>query len=151
MEWQRASRTEMVSAFQLGYLTRGRPARWRPGKVPLLRIVVEPGGSIDFAHPQLGFAGHQHRPARARVLRLWGDDLLTVSHGTAWSFVVASPVAFDRRWLDLLARRGSARVAPGMAVVFASFAGPTRPGPFRVADGDATTYTTLVHVEDHRG
>lgn len=152
-ESQRVAHVEKVSAHQLGYLARGRrrARTWRPSKVPLLRIVVQPGGSIDFAHPDLGFPGHQYRPPPERTLKLWADDLLSVGHGEDWMFVVGSSIPLDRRWLDLLDRTARARVAPGLAVVFASFAGPARPGPFRMADVDPTTHTTLVHVEDHRG
>jgi hypothetical protein len=83
-------------------------------------------------------------------LKLWGDGLLSVSHGDDWMFVVDSPVRFDRRWLALLTRTKRSRAAPGLAVVFASFAGLARPGSFRLADVDPITYTTLVHVEDRR-
>lgn len=144
---------EAVVTYQLGYLTRQRRwrGRWLAPRVPLLRIVVEPGESIDFADPVLGFPGHHVRPPGERVLRIWGDDVLTISHAHSWAFVVQSPVSFDGPWLHLLARGAGERAAPGLAVVFASFAGLAQPGPFRVADMDMTTYSTLVHVEDHRG
>jgi hypothetical protein len=73
-EWKRAAHTEQVSAHQLGYLARGRgrASKLRPAKVPLLRMVVEPGGSIDFAHPDLGFPGHQCRPPAERTFEAVG-------------------------------------------------------------------------------
>ncbi|CAI9402995.1 hypothetical protein HIDPHFAB_00930 [Nocardioides sp. T2.26MG-1] len=148
----RVAHSEEITAHQLGYLTRGRGARRRrgPARVPLLRMVVEPGRSIDFAHPELGFPGHHHLPPAERVLRLWRDDLVTVEHADHWRFVVRSPVPFDRRWISLLERSLRDRRRPALAAVFASFAGQAPPGPFHLAEVDATTYTTLVRVEDRR-
>lgn len=144
--------SEDVAAHQVGYLSRSRRRGElrRPARIPILHIVVEPGGSIDFAHPDLGFPGHHHRPPVERILRLWRDDVLTVEHAAEWRFVVHSPIAFDRRWLALLERAARARREPALAAVFASFSGPALPGPFHLAEVDATTYTTLVHVEDRR-
>lgn len=150
---QPAAHTEEVGAHQVGYLTRERrwTPPWRPAGVPLLRLVVPPGESINFAHPELGFPGHHRLPPVERRLTLWRDDLLTVEHARHWRFVVRAPVPFDRRWVGLLERTARARRGPALAVVLASFVGPARPGPFHLADVDATTYTTLVRVRDRRG
>lgn len=145
---------EVVRVYQLGYLRpsdKGRMKDWRPLlRLPLLQLVVEPGESIDFADPVSGFPGIGHRPARERVLRLWADDLLSISHGSDWTFVIDAKRPFERPWLDLLAPPLGATYEFWHAVVSASFAGPTPEGWFRMADVDATTYTTRVHIEDRR-
>ena len=119
--------------------------------MPMLQLVVEPGESIDFADPVLGFQGLGHEPSSERVLTLWADDLLSVSHGNDWTFVVEAQQPFDRSWLDLLAPPRGTTYGYWHAVVSATFAGPAPPGRFRVADVDATTYLTRVHIADRRG
>ena len=98
----------------------------------------------------LGFQGLGHEPPPERVLTLWADDLLSISHGNDWTFVVEAREPFDRSWLDLLAPPRGTTFGYWHAVVAASFAGPSPPGRFRVADVDATTYLTQVHIADRR-
>jgi len=150
----RAAHLEVVRTHQVGYLRAGRQRRitgWRRlPPLPMLQITVQPGESIDFADPVLGFPGFEHLPSTERVLDLWADDLLTVSHGTAWTYVVQAGDSFARPWLELLDRPADAPFRHWYAVVCASFAGPTPEGEFRVADVDPTTYSTLVHIADRR-
>jgi hypothetical protein len=84
------------------------------------------------------------------VLTLWADDLLSVSHGNDWVFVIEALQPFDRDWLDLLAPPRGTTFEYWHAVVAARFAGPSPVGRFRVADVDATTYLTRAHVVDLR-
>lgn len=76
---------------------------------------------------------------------------MSVSHGDDWTFVVGSDHSFGSRWLDLLVPPRRTAGPLRFAVVSASFAGPTPAGRFHVAELDATTYTSLVRIEDHRG
>ena len=148
--WSGAGHREALSSYQLGYL---QPRRARRGRrrhpLPLLQLLVEPGRSIDFAAPGTGFAGLGHAPAPERVLTLWADDLLSVHHGGDWIYVVDAGRPLAPAWLDLLSPPGLA-APPPYAAVAAAFGGPAPSGEFRVAEVDATTYTTLVHVEDRR-
>jgi hypothetical protein len=153
-QWSDSAHGELVRVHQLGYLRpsdKGKVRDWRPWPpLPMLQIVVEPGESIDFADPETGFPGFGHRPPPERVLRLWADDLLTVSHGNEWTFVIDVEKPFEPAWLDMLTPPLGATYEFWHAVVSASFAGPTPQGNFRLADVDATTYLTRVHIEDHR-
>ena len=150
--WGETAYGEVVRVYQLGYLLpSARRRTWRPGlPMPMLQVVVEPGESIDFADPVRGFQGLGHEPSPERVLTLWADDLLSISHGDDWTFVVEAQEPFDRSWLDLLAPPRGTTYGYWHAVVAASFAGPSPPGRFRVADVDATTYLTRVHISDQR-
>ena len=151
--WGEAAYGEVVRIYQLGFLQPGARRRrtWRPAlPMPMLQLVVEPGESIDFADPVRGFQGLGHEPPPERVLTLWADDLLSVSHGDEWTFVVEAQEPFDRSWLDLLAPPRGTTYGYWHAVVAASFAGPRPPGRFRVADVDASTYLTRVHIADRR-
>jgi hypothetical protein len=145
---------EVARSHQVGYLRAGRQRRitgWRQlPPLPMLQITVQPGESIDFADPVRGFPGFEHLPPAERVLDLWADDLLTVSHGTAWTYVVQARESFASQWLELLDRPTDAPFRHWYAVVCASFMGPTPVGEFRVADVDPTTYSTLVHIADRR-
>jgi hypothetical protein len=116
----------------------------------MLQIVVEPGESIDFADPVTGFPGFGRVPPPERVLRLWADDLLSVSHGSDWIYVIDAERPFTRAWLDLLVPPLGATYELWHGVLSATYVGPTPPGVFRMADVDATTYLTRVHIEDHR-
>ena len=150
--WGEVAYGELVRVYQLGYLLpSARRRTWRPVlPMPMLQLVVEPGESIDFADPVRGFQGLGHEPPPERVLTLWADDLLSISHGSDWMFVIEAQEPFDRSWLDLLAPPRGTTYGYWHAVVAASFAGPARPGRFRVADVDATTYLTRVHIVDQR-
>ncbi len=151
--WGESAYGENVRVYQLGYLqpSARRRRSWRPAlPIPMLQLVVEPGRSIDFADPTLGFQGLGHEPPPERVLTLWADDLLSVSHGDDWTFVVEAREPFNPWWLDLLAPPRGTTFGYWHAVVAASFAGPSPPGRFRVADVDATTYLTQVHIADRR-
>lgn len=146
---RRPAHREHVAVHQLGYVERrGRGRWWQRRKVerlPMLQLVVEPGGSIDFADPETGFPGLGRPPAVDRVLEVWSDELITVSHGDAWSYVVDAARPFDRGWLDRISSDDR-----GLAAVLATFAGPAPAGSFRLADVDAHTYATLAHVRDRR-
>ena len=151
--WGEVAYGEVVRVYQLGYLqpSARRRRTWRPVlPMPMLQIVVEPGESIDFADPVRGFPGLGHEPPPERVLTVWADDLLSISHGTDWMWVVEAQDPFDRSWLDLLVPPRGTTFGYWHAVVAASFAGPAPPGRFRVADVDATTHLTRVHVTDQR-
>jgi hypothetical protein len=117
--------------------------------VPLLQLLVDPDRSIDFADPQTGFTGLAREPTRERVLTLWADDLLSVRHGDRWIYVIDAEHPFTDTWLDLLTATGGSPRSP-YAVVTATGGGPAPAGEFRVADVEATTHSTLVHVEDLR-
>lgn len=149
---RRTAQPEHVAVHQLGYVERRAGRRWwgrrTVERLPMLQLVVEAGGSIDFADPETGFPGLGHAPPADRVLEVWADCLVTVSHGEAWSFVVDAERPLDRDWLDLVSPATSG--APGLAAVLATFAGPAPVGSFRLADVDAHTYATLVRVRDHR-
>jgi hypothetical protein len=149
--WARTRHRETVPTYQLGYLQAGPGAR-RRGRppLPLLQLLPEPGGSLDFADPLSGFPGLERPPAAERVLTIWADDLVSVHHGHQWIFVVDADRPLTVAWLDLLRRRAAAGRHRPYAVVTATFGGPAPSGPFRVSDLDATTYSTLVHVDDRR-
>ncbi len=146
--WNRSAHRETVPIHRVGYLRARHTLRRRP-RLPLLQLLVSPAESIDFAHPRTGFPGLGSAPAPERVLTLWADDLLSVRHGDDWIYVVDAEQPLPRAWLELLDPPGRAG-RPPYAVVTAAFAGLTPPGEFRVADVDATTHTTLVHLEDRR-
>ena len=87
--WSRVGHREVVTTYQLGYL-QDKPAprgRRRP-EVPLLRLLVDPDRSINFADQQTGFGGLARAPGPGRVLTLWGDNLLSVRHGEDWIYVI---------------------------------------------------------------
>ena len=152
-QWSESAYGEVVGVYQLGYLQPGA-RRWRRRRpvlpIPMLQLVVEPGESIDFADPVRGFPGLGHEPPPDRVLNIWADDLLSVSHGKDWTFVIEALRPFERSWLDLLVPPRGATRGFWHAIVGATFAGPARAGRLRVADLDATTYLTRVHIADHR-
>ena len=150
-QWSATRHRETVLSHQLGYLEPRQRQRGKTGlpSLPLLQLLVEPGGSIDFADRRTGFGGLTQRPAPDRVLRLWSDQLLSVGHGRDWIFVVDAGHPFTTTWLDLLVPPGAAPSGPLYAAVSASFAGPT-PAGSRVADLEAMTYRDLVRVEDRR-
>ena len=152
-QWSDATQGEVVRVYQLGYLEPSAASRtWRPVlPMPMLQLAVEPGESIDFADPVRGFHGLGDEPPPERVLTLWADDLLSVCHGNDWTFVIEAEQPFERSWLDLLAPPRGTTYGFWHAVVAASFTGPSPPGRFRVADVDATTYLTRVHITDQRG
>jgi len=116
----------------------------------MLRIVVRPGESIDFADPVSGFPGHGVPPGSASALTLWADDLVSVGHGQDWMFVIDAKRPFERAWLHLLAPPRGTTYGARHAVVSASYDGPVPAGRFRFADVDAATYTTRVRVVDRR-
>lgn len=149
-EWSQVRHRAVLSAYQLGCLRdRRTPWRRRRPPVPLLQLLVEPGGPVDFADPETGFPGLADDPDPGRVLTLWADDLLSVRHRDDWIYVVEGAHPFAGAWLDLVSVRGGP-ARPG-AVVTAAFGGPAPLGVFAVADVDATTYSTRVRVEDRRG
>ncbi len=150
--WSASRHRETVQVHQLGFLEPRQGQRGEPGlpPLPLLQFFVEPGRSIDFADRSTGFHGLSHRPSRERVLRLWTNQLISVSHGFDWIFVIDTITPFNRSWLDLLVPPGAAPSERRHAAVSASFTEPTPAGAFRVADLDASTHTTLVLVEDLR-
>ena len=81
---------------------------------------------------------------------VWADDLVSVHHSDQWIFVVDTERPLAPTWLDLLRRRAEGGARSSYGVVTATFDGPAPPGAFRVVDLDATTHSTLVHVEDRR-
>lgn len=146
--WSRSGHREILARYQLGYVSPRRSARRRP-PLPLLQLLVAPGGSIDFADPRTGFTGLDSTPPTERVLTLWADDLVSLHHADDWIYVIDADRPLARAWLALLSpSAGPAR--PPYAVVTAAFGGPTASGEFRVADVSATAPTTLVHIEDRR-
>jgi hypothetical protein len=151
-QWSEAAHRELVSTYQLGRVVPGRTRASCPPAVPvpMLRIIVRPGQSIDFADPVSGFAGHGVPPGAESVLTLWADDLVSISHGHDWMFVIDAKRPLERAWLDLLAPPHGATYGAREAVVSASYDGPVPAGRFRFADVDALTYTTRVRVIDRR-
>ena len=149
--WSDAGHREALTTYQLGYLRPRRTGLRRPRPpVPLLQLLVLPGGSIDFADDRTGFLGLGTTPGRQRVLTLWADHLVSVHHGSDWIYVIDADRPFPDTWLDLVSPHGAVSGRPRYAVVTASFAGPTPSGMFRLADVDATTHTTLTHIDDRR-
>jgi hypothetical protein len=147
-QWSRADHRELVANHQLGFVRARHTSRRRP-VVPLLQLLLVPGGSIDFADPRTGWAGLGSTPPRDRVLTLWADDLLSVRHGDDWIYVIDADEPLAPAWLGLL-DAPAAPARPRYAVVTAAFEGRSAPGEFRVADVAATAPTTLVRVEDRR-
>jgi hypothetical protein len=149
--WGDAGHREALSTYQLGYLQPRRTLWRRPRPpLPLLELLVQPGGSIDFADDRTGFLGLGATPPAERVLTLWADHLVSVHHGTDWIYVIDADRPFPRTWLDLVSPHDGASVRPRYAVVTAAFDGPTPPGMFRLADVDARTHITLAHIHDRR-
>ena len=147
--WSRARHRETLSTCQVGYLQAHHGAQRRP-RLPLLQLLVAPGESLDFADPLTGFPGLRRAPAAERVLTVWADDLVSVHHSDQWIFVVDTERPLAPTWLDLLRRRAEGGARSSYGVVTATFDGPAPPGAFQVVDLDATTHSTLVHVEDRR-
>lgn len=148
--WSRVRHREVLTTCQLGYL-QGRPTpqgRPRPA-IPLLQLLVGPDCSFDLADPRIGFTGLTRAPDHDRVLTLWADDLLSVRHGDDWIYVIDAEHPFTEEWLNLL-RPTNGSAPPPYAVVTAALDGPAPIGEFSLAEVDATTYTTLVRVEDLR-
>jgi hypothetical protein len=149
--WSGVRHRQVLRTCQLGYL-RDQPVRRRRARpdVPLLHLLVDPARSADLADPRTGFGGLAGAPDPGRVLTVWADDLLSVRHHDDWMYVVDADRPFDAEWLRLL---GSEHGPAGRsyAVVSAAVHGPAPAGEFSVVELDATTYTTLVRVEDLRG
>ena len=145
--WSRAAHRELLPSYQLGFVRPRHSSRRRP-PLPLLQLLVAPGGSIDFADPRTGFTGLD-TPPRERVLTLWADDLLSVRHGEDWIYVIDAERPLPQAWLGLVAPPGGL-ARPAYAIVTAAFGGPTASGEFRVADIAATAPATLVRIEDRR-
>ena len=149
--WSDAGHRETLSTYQLGYLRPRRTGLRRPRPpVPLLQLLVRPGGSIDFADDRTGFLGLGTTPGPQRVLTLWADHLVSVHHGSDWIYVIDADQPLPATWLELVSRHGAVSGRPRYAVVTAAFDGPTPSGMFRLADVDATTHTTLTHIDDRR-
>lgn len=118
-------------------------------RVPAITLSVPPGSGFDFAHPEYGFGGWIDPPAE-RVLRLWADDLLTISHGDVWRFVVAGEEPFDREWVETMfppAPSGDDFI-PERALVVVQF-GDARQGEFALTELE-TSPMTLTYLEDLR-
>lgn len=146
--WSRAAHREILADYQLGFVRARHTSRRRP-PLPLVQLLLAPGGSIDFAHPRTGFTGLGTAPPRERVLTMWADDLLSVRHGDDWIYVIDADLPLAQAWLRLLAPPASP-ARPPYGIVTAAFAGPTASGKFRVADIAATAPATLVCLEDRR-
>lgn len=119
-------------------------------RVPAISLVLLPGATIDFAHPEHGFTGWVEPPAE-RVLRLWADDLLTISHGNVWRFVIAGEEPFDRDWVETMfpPAPSESDFIPERALVVATFGADHRQGEFALTDIDDSPMT-LTHIEDQR-
>ena len=152
--WGEAAYGEVVRVYQLGYLQPARRRRWglAAGATDADAAARRGAGQSRSTSPIpcAGSQGLGQEPPPERVLTLWADDLLSVSHGDDWTFVVEAQQPFDRSWLDLLAPPRGTTYGYWHAVVAASFAGPRPAGRFRVADVDATTHLTRVHIADRR-
>ncbi|MEE2061545.1 hypothetical protein [Rhodococcus artemisiae] len=135
----------VVSTFSLGIM---RPPD-DSYAVPGLSLLLPPGATIDFADPEYGFPGWED-PPEERVLELWADDLLTVSHGTAWRFLIDSAEPFDREWVEAMfpSNPSERDFIPARALVLAHFDG-LREGEFAMAELDSVPMT-LTYLKDRR-
>lgn len=138
--------TLMVGTFNHAIM---RPRNNANVRMPAIALSVPPGSGFDFAHPEYGFGGWVEPPAE-RVLRLWADDLLTISHGNAWRFVVAGDEPFDREWVETMFPPSPSGddFIPERALVIVQF-GDTREGDYAATELDASP-TTLTYIEDLR-
>ena len=121
------------------------------GVIPGIMLSLPPGETIDFADPVTGFGAAYEPPPPERVLRLWGDDLLTISHGDRWQFIVDAADSFPREWIELLfpsSARNSGH-SSGLAFVAVHFGEITARRPVPVAELD-TAPLAPVHIEDRR-
>ena len=150
---------QSVLNFQIGTFFEGYLKTPTPDgvlSVPLLQVLLPPGGTIDFADPVTGLPGLGScpYPDPDRVLCVWADDLLTVSHGEHWKFIVDSDGPIDRAWLDTAfpPARSDRDFTPAGAIVEVVFTMPMEP-PFteiRVGDRDPSRPIAYVSMEDLR-
>lgn len=138
--------TLMVGTFNHAVM---RPRDDSGVRMPAIALSVPPGSGFDFADPEYGFGGWVDPPAE-RVLRLWADDLLTISHGDAWRFVVAGEEPFDREWVETVFPPSPSGddFIPERALVIVQF-GDTPQGEFASTEFD-TSPMTLTYIEDLR-
>ncbi|MDV7136737.1 hypothetical protein [Williamsia muralis] len=123
-----------------------------PGVViPGIMLSLPPGETIDFADPVTGFGAINDAPPPERVLRLWGDDLLTISHGDRWQFIVDAADPFPREWIELLfpSAPGDSDESPGFAYVAVRFGEIAARRSVPIAEVDTEPLTTA-HIEDRR-
>jgi hypothetical protein len=118
--------------------------------VPGIMLSLPPGETIDFADPVTGFGAADQTPPPERVLRLWGDDLLTISHGDRWQFIVDAADPFPKEWLELLFPSASdGRQSPGWAFVAIRFGEIAARSAVPIAEVDSEPLAK-VHIEDRR-
>lgn len=121
------------------------------GVIPGIMLSLPPGETIDFADPVTGFGAANESPPPERVLRLWGDDLLTISHGDRWQFIVDAADPFPRGWIELLfpSAPGGSDASLRLAYVAIRFGEITARRAVPMTELD-TEPLALVHIEDRR-
>lgn len=138
----------VLQQFGFGCLHAGDPNAPVTEYMPVFSLSVAPGGPFDFADPELGFHGWEAGPHPKRVLTLWADDLLTVTHGDKWRLIADGAEPFDRWWVDALFPGEGAVFRPPYAAVMAQFS--EIPHARMRASEFAPLPLTIVHVEDRR-
>lgn len=120
--------------------------------LPTVALYLNPGGPIDFADPVIGFPGMATDPPPGRVLRVWADDVLTISHDGAWTFVLDASEQFEQWWLDLMfPPPNSKQFIPNQAAIMIFFGGPLAAGTeATLGELDPTSPSMRVHIEDQR-
>lgn len=71
-----------------------------PIQFPSVSLVVPPNDIFNATNPETGFPGTYVPRHPKKYLRIWADDLLTVSHDGAYTFILNSTEPLDRKWID---------------------------------------------------
>lgn len=139
----------VVDKFWLGYqqVTVGQgDGDQRTVTVPVLGVFIHP----DLGLRLPGLDGPMVEPPPDRVLRLWADNLLTVTSGRDWKLIVNVAEPFDQDWLDTLFPPAEADADLVICVRAHSTLPPSGDGPVSSQWLESFAPSTWVHIEDCR-
>lgn len=118
--------------------------------IPDISLVIPSTDFLDTADPTTGLRGLRGQPQPEKVMRLWADDLLTVSHDDAWVFLLNSTYPFGDEWIGtMFPKRKRPKFTATICVVGIYF-DTLPPAGLRSFEDEMLTPNAIFNVEDCR-
>lgn len=117
--------------------------------LPDISFVMQSNDFFDWADPETGLRGVNEPPQPEKVLRLWADDLLTVSHDGAWVMLLNSNEPFDEKWIKTLFPPDDADFTPNVCFMGVYPDRIPSAGP-RSPESEMLTPNAALNIEDFR-